>query len=131
MALSFQAQTHKVALKVLRALWIALGREEHEVLEASCTGCSCVGSVTERLLSSWPECTMGSGWGTPPVGRAGCIVSPSLPVADMLRPLPFCFGPHSVQPFDIDSPENPSFMAWNHCEAAGPLGLACKTKHAT
>ncbi|KAI7838916.1 hypothetical protein COHA_007322 [Chlorella ohadii] len=55
-ALSFQERTHDIALKILRALWISLDRDEAELAD----------------------------------------------------------------PFDLDSPENPSFMAWNKYPALTP-----------
>lgn len=36
-SLDFQAKTHEVALKILRAMALALGRNEYEFVEVSCT----------------------------------------------------------------------------------------------
>lgn len=101
MALSFQGRTHDVALKIMRALWIALGRDESELDD-----------VSRPPAGQW----MGA---VPAESSAACFEASLLCTCACPAPEvhPGLSPTHTyLQPFDIDSEENPSFLAWNHCE---------------
>jgi hypothetical protein len=134
-ALSIQAKCHDVATKILKSLFRGLGWDEARIDDVSrpsraCWICQAFYKPAELRHEEGVPCMQpGSmcwvgGAACNPDGKVGCpsmYRSASLHAAlsQMLYSVAQCHAECittacMLQPFDLDSPENPSFLAWNY-----------------